>query len=527
MHVQHSRSLASTIAVLGLSVLVVMLAFAWQGNKGFSLWDEGFLWYGAQRVLQGEVPIRDFMSYDPGRYYWSAAWMSLFGDGGIQSLRVAVAIFQALGVFCAVLLIAGGTRSPKRSEYIFWLVAAATFLAWMYPRHKLFDISLSIFLIGGLTLLVQRPAPRRYLFAGVCLGLVAVFGRNHGLYGLVGSLGVLAWLNVNRSEGPSWLKGCLIWGAGVLLGYAPVLLMLVLLPGFALSFWESILFLFEQKATNLPLPVPWPWTIDTDHLPIDGILRGLLIGTFFLVVPIFGGLGVIWAFLQRWSRKEPPPALIASIFLTIPYAHYAFSRADVGHLAQGLFPFLVSCFVLLSRCSVAVKWGASLCLCVASLWVMHVFHPGWQCREGRCHESSIYGSTVFMEDSPAENVKLLQQLVDLHAPDGQPFMVAPFWPGAYPLFGQRSPVWEIYALSKRSEAFEREEIDRIKSASPSFVLVVDIALDGRDELRYKNTHPVTYRFLQDNYDLTPTSAGETYRLYKPRSADPVKLSAWR
>ena len=114
-----------------ISFLLVAILFAWQGNLGLNLWDEGFLWYGAQRVLLGEVPIRDFMSYDPGRYYWSAAWMSLWGDNGIMALRFASAVFQILGLAVGLSLVAQSAGAQSRQRIVFLILAALVLLLWM------------------------------------------------------------------------------------------------------------------------------------------------------------------------------------------------------------------------------------------------------------------------------------------------------------------------------------------------------------------------------------------------------------
>ncbi len=505
------------IYTLAISGLIVFLSYIWQGNKGFSLWDEGFLWYGIQRVLLGEVPIRDFMAYDPGRYYWTAALVSLFGDSGIMSLRAAVAAFQALGLFVGLFLIARSQRIEHKSDAIFIFLAAITLAVWMFPRHKIFDIAISILLIGVLAYFISNPVSKRYLVAGACVGIIAVFGRNHGVYGAVASLGVIAWLSITNQLKIGFIKAVVLWGVGVSIGFSPIILMALLIPGFGVAFWESVRFLFEHKATNLPLPIPWPWTVNFSTASVGEAARGVLIGLFFIGTLAFAGFSLAWVVYRRFRNEAISPVLVASAFLALPYAHYAFSRADVSHLAQGVFPLLIGSFVLLSLSSARIKWPLSLVLCASSFWVMHVFHPGWYCLASkRCVAVEISKSQLKVDPDTANDIALLRWLAEDLAPNGRSFVATPFWPGAYALLERKSPMWEIYALFSRSEPFENQEIERIKASKPGFVFVFDLPLDGREELRFKNTHPLTHRFILENFDPLKVSQNPAYQIYKAR-----------
>ena len=65
-----------------LSAVASLTVFSLQWRYGFNLGDEGWLWYISQRTALGDVPLRDFFSYDPGRYYWTAGVFKLLGRSG-------------------------------------------------------------------------------------------------------------------------------------------------------------------------------------------------------------------------------------------------------------------------------------------------------------------------------------------------------------------------------------------------------------------------------------------------------------
>jgi len=92
--VPHS-GLSDAVRLAVLAFVLVAVSFLAVARAKIDLRDEGYLWYGAIAVAKGQVPMRDFQSYDPGRYYWAAPWLMLL-DHGIVPLRLACSAFHFL-----------------------------------------------------------------------------------------------------------------------------------------------------------------------------------------------------------------------------------------------------------------------------------------------------------------------------------------------------------------------------------------------------------------------------------------------
>jgi len=506
-----------------LACVVTLAMFFWQGNKGLNLPDEGFFWYGVQRVLAGEVPFRDFMAYDPGRYYWSGAVMKLLGSDRLWTLRASAAVFQATGVYIALRLL---DRQSGTARPMVLATAAVALNAWMYPWFKVFDIVPSIALVAGLAFVLEKPISRRFFIAGVVVGLAAVFGRNHGVYGVAGSLGAMVYLAIRRDTRLAPLPALFAWAAGIVAGFLPILLMALLIPGFALAFWQSIIFLLsELKGTNIPLPVPWPWLVQVGKISSLDAATESAQGAFFVALLGFGILAPLGVLLQRFRGTRVPPALVAASMLALPYAHYSFSRADTVHLAQGIFPMLIGLFALLMNRPGCARCLAAALLCGLSVLTVLPADPGWQChRHANCVNVEAGGSKIKVSASIARDVELIKKFgnaADAEASDKASILIMPFWPGAYALLNRKSPTWEIYALFRRSQAFEQAELDRIQAAAPTLAMINDAPLDDRDELRFRNTHPLIYQYVMDNFELVKDFSEDPWNLvYRRKRTTP-------
>src|SRR5208283_4934535 len=103
------------------------------------------------------------------------------------------------------------------------------------------------------------------------------------------------------------------------------------------------------------------------------------------------------------------------------------------------------------------------------------FQPKVMASCGKWKKVQVGRDTIRIDPDTAHQLAMLRSLTDKYCADEGTFLVAPFWPASYAVFERKSPMWGIFALFPRSEAFQQTEIKRISEAAPKFVVISDYA----------------------------------------------------
>jgi hypothetical protein len=505
-----------------LSAAMVIFIFLVQGNAGFNLQDEGFLWYGTIRTALGEVPLRDFQGYEPGRYYWGAIWFKLLRNDGILALRVSQAIFQFLGLTIAFLLLRRVLRS-----WLALVVAGVVLLMWMFPPWKIYEPVITIVAVYFAVLLIESHTEFRHLLAGMFIGLAAVFGRNHGLYcfGAFLLLILFIWWKIDRGALVARLAA---WSLGIVIGYLPMLLMLAFIPGFFGSFVEGISSNLNQ-GTNLPLPVPWPWVPNYSVLSARDCVHVFSVGALYITLPLLYLVAGVTLLLK--SKLHKNTLLTACIFVGAVYLHYDFVRPHLYYLAWTIPPLLLGLIALPSSFSERNKkrltvfiWSFLLVMSwnVAQMAPENFFlmkARGWAKAKlmGRYHgdvglamqdyflvETDIRGDKLWIRNEIAGIVNNVKALNNDLIPASDNILVAPYWTALYPILQKPSPLWEIYFLFPQSLNRQQGMVEELERKHVNWAIVCDFYLDDRPELAFQNTHGYVWQYLVANFETIET-----------------------
>ncbi len=497
-----------------VALLAVGIAFALQSHVGLAPQEEGYLWYGVDAVGRGEWPMRDFRSYDPGRYLWCAVLSPLFG-GGLMGLRAACACFGAIGV-CAGLLVMRRAL-PSRA----WLVpAAALIVMWAFPHWRPFEWGTSLVLTYAAMCLFEKPNAARSFVFGVVTGLAAFFGRNHGLYAIVAFVlvSLIAFLANASSEARSnVVRRVLAWIGGTCVGYLPMIALIAFVPGFAKAFVESVLFFIGRKGLNIAYPATWPWTIDAQHLHGIELFSAIALSAFFLLYVVgYATLGHI-ACRGRLGSLARHPAIVAALCVGLPYVHHVSERSDIHHVAESIEPLLVG-MVALIGVALQSDWSSERtrswigALALGLLLVGSIFAIGTEQPLGRrllargtpreFRELELGGARIEVDGGVARRLELVRKHIREHVPASEKLLLSTKLLVLYPDLQRASPVWDIYPSWTADETHEERMLNEL--APVRWVFLQDVAVGGDEERRLASTYPRVWAELERDFDRLAT-----------------------
>jgi hypothetical protein len=487
-----------------LALILAFFSYAVQGDVGLNLTDEGLFWYVTERTAAGDVPLRDVRSYEPGRYYWSAAFLRVLGPG-VKALRASLAALQGVGLMLAFLLLRRIVPAALPLAALGLIV-----VVWMWPMYRSFENVAVLALLLAAVRVVERPIASRWRAFGVVVGLAAFVRIDHGVYGALAFLLLLVFVAV-RLDGVRPPSAFVSWALGAVIGYSPMLLLAVLAPGFVGGFAANLAYMARTTlwagTVSLPLPPPWLWTV----LPKLGgrafadaaalVTLGVLFTLLPVVLVLAGGL----AFRARGTATPQQAQLAAAAAVGLPYLSHTFSRADLQHLTPTAMALVVAVTALVASLPAATRrlaGVAALPLALVATYFVVVTEAPYGIRMRRPEtyvRSGVAGDMLWLNRTTVEIIESVKRATATYV-GARPLLVIPLWPGMYPILGKQAPLWEVYALFPEPESQQREAIARLRRLGVDWVVLADIVPEPRDDLRFRNTHRLMWEHFQQEFD---------------------------
>ncbi len=458
------QRLGDLACVVGLAALLLLAGLA-RYRDGIDLGDEGWLAYGAVRVLDGEMPSRDFFVTQPPLSFYSVAL-------AFDAFGASIATLRGLGLALYVLiplLLYGIARQIMARPAALLAAAPAAVLGISFfqfsPRAVWQGIALSLVstLLALRGLAGQRPRAALCALAGAAAALTLATRLDVGAYVCAASV-VTALCFEPRGGRARFL---LPWAAGLLA---------VLLP-LAAFWWLSDAAepmreqLFVSLAGRYPeaSTLPFPRPRDVIPLPWGGRFPGL----FFFGPPlVIGAAALVWARRARRrgvSRRAGRVAFV--ILLAALFSLQVLVRFDPWHLVLTLPPTFVLCGWLLERMSLPRPLSVvALALAVAALFgVQHLTRSPV---EGPTATLDVEAGGVRLPPEEASFVRAAIEKTQAYAPPDQPIFVVPYQPMMYVLAERRNPTrWNYLRPGDQSEEDLQRIFEDLASDPPAVVLV--------------------------------------------------------
>jgi hypothetical protein len=218
------------------------------------IYDEGLIVSGAERILHGQLPYRDFNTgYPPAQFYTIAGVFSIFG-ATLLSERIWDTVWRLAIVGLAVVLARAITPQQRAHPLPLICVGLITGAVGCRLYPMISGMLPCLAAVWCAALYLNHRGVRWLFFSGIAGG-VAVLYRHDLAACVCGAVTVASWYQAMAERGRRWLQLPVIFWAGVLLVVAgPVLYFWLSVPHSALvqSFIDFPRMNFAARYVPLP-----------------------------------------------------------------------------------------------------------------------------------------------------------------------------------------------------------------------------------------------------------------------------------
>jgi hypothetical protein len=301
--------------------------------RGIDPFDEGLILQAAERIVDGQMPYRDYLyPYGPGQPFLLASFQEIVGPSLLtwRIIRLAIDIGVSLVVFTVV-----RRGAPLPFALLAWLIAA-TAMAQPLSANP-FPLALLFALLAVAAATSNAAGWRGALLAGLLAGAAAAWRLDFGAYAAAACIAAIVLRPGERARRGLAFAGGL--AAVVLVVYAPFFAAAG--PG---DTWDALVAksLREHAWWTLPFPFSYDGGFGS---PSE--LKDVL--DFYVPLILVAGTAVAAAItvVRALRERTAPWRWIAWVVLAIGFVQYLLSRTDPFHET----PLIVALAIVLAMCA--------------------------------------------------------------------------------------------------------------------------------------------------------------------------------
>lgn len=463
------------ILIFFLLLLIMFLCLFY--TRGFMLHDEGYILHAAQRILDGEIPYKDFdIVYTPGAPFVTAFFFKLFGE------KIIVARLGSLVFVLGSVIVLYRLFALFSKRIIIRLLPVAVYISWL-PIHLNFSWPAVYAVFFGITtfyfLALGRKEKRKsyYFLAGISTVATVLFKQN---FGLATFITVLTSFMLDRSIRTITFIVSFLKGIGITSFF--FLFYLVSTSSLYPFIYASYYYLIQKISIE--------GVVNTPFIYHDQLITMMLRTAFYLVPFIMPIIGIVISFKYK---KE---LVFLHVFVLLFYLFGIRPITDFIHL----IPLLALSGISLTSLLIGIKnkllrIGLYLfSVLLISIGIYTAVFRGYYRWESPIMYHNRYLNNrigIFVDEKYFYQVSQLKSYVSLQTNPDDYIYVNYYYPSLYFILNRKNPTRFIYLSSDVIDHKNGNEIiESLKAKNVKLVLT---------HSAFNNSQTNVFQFIQKHY----------------------------